>query len=96
MANSCVSPFAKPLRERLEVFLGLRRVGFQNRPFLFVGAAFFVQDLRGNVQLAHVVEQCRPTQFSKVVFAEAHLLANQLGVGAHSFGMAASHAVVFG
>src|SRR4051812_34330236 len=53
-----------------------------------------VEYLRGNIELADVVQQRGPVELVLAVGVEAELFADQVGIRAHAFAMSSGEAVV--
>ena len=68
----------------------------QLRPLLLAGAAVLVDDLDGDVDLAHVVQQSHPAEAVDVLVGQAQLASDEGGVSLDPFAVSAGAVVVTG
>jgi len=87
-------PVAEPVPERPEVLHACGRVGPQRGPFVVVRRRVLVQDLARHIELAEVMQQCRPLKPFEIAVAQSHLFTDQTGVAADPFRMASGQAVM--
>ncbi len=85
---------AEPVGERCHQGLPSRGVALDDLEFFRGELVRLVQDLERNIQLADVVQQCRPPQMVELVGLDLHLLADHHGVGPDPFGVASREAIV--
>ena len=88
------NPFAQPRSERFE-HLGTRgRVVLEQRPLVVGELLDLVQHRRRHGDLADIVQEHTPCQTVPVGVRQAHLLGDQIGVGAHAFRMPSGQSIV--
>ena len=87
-------PLTEPALQRGDETTTLRRMLAQDLPLVVGELVGGVQDLGRHGQLADVVRHRSPMEKLTVGGIEAHLLADEIGVGPYPFGVASGHPVV--
>jgi len=89
-------PTPEPSGKRCKPTRTSRGMLFELLPLSIGRPAWFIQNLRRNVELANVVKECRPAEPVAISIAEIHLLANEIAVRSDSFAMTTSQSIVAG
>jgi hypothetical protein len=88
------SRIAQPVGERGDEALTLHRVRLDDVELLGGQLAGFVEDLRVDLEFAHVVQQAGPPKTVQVVARHPHLVTDQVRVGTDSLGMTTGESIV--
>ena len=88
-------PFTEPVAQRLEQGGTSSRMTSEDFPLFVCWSRRLVEDLRWNFEFADVVQQRTPTQTIQVIIREAHLLPDDIGIGANTFGMTSGERFMF-
>jgi hypothetical protein len=88
------TPLAKPWKQWRDHSSTILGVATQHHPFLLVWRRWFVEQRRGYLELADVVEQGGPSQAGTVRLGQLQLCREQVGEDPHTLGMSTACSIV--
>ena len=90
----CPQPVAQPWLQRFQVGDGGCRVAGQDLPLGIAGPPVLVEDLRGHIELADIVQERRPLELLPIGGRQSHLLGDHHRVRPHSLRMPSGGPIV--